>query len=118
MTIRDRIFAKLEEKEMTQKEFSERTGISQSTISDWKKKRTNPTTEKIMVICKVLDVSPEWLLSGVEPEGHRGNQRKWYAIDAETESGMLVTAFNSMDKDRQSRLMGYVEALMANYHRE
>ena len=117
MTIRDRIFAKIEEKGMTQKEFSERTGISQSTISDWKKKRTNPTTEKVMVICKALDVSLEWLLSGVEPEGHRGNQRKWYAIDAETESGRLITSFNAMDKDMQSRLIGYAEALMALYRK-
>ena len=49
MLIRDRIFNKLEELKMTQKEFSEKTGIPQSTISDWRKKRTNPTAEKIMI---------------------------------------------------------------------
>ena len=38
MLIRDRIFDKLEEMNMTQKEFSECTGIPQTTISDWKKK--------------------------------------------------------------------------------
>jgi transcriptional regulator with XRE-family HTH domain len=43
MTIRDRIFDKLDELNMTQKEFSEKTGIAQSTVSDWRKKRTNPT---------------------------------------------------------------------------
>ena len=42
MYIRDRIFQKLEELNMTQKEFSEKTGIPQSTISDWRKKKTNP----------------------------------------------------------------------------
>ena len=57
MTIRDRIFDKLDELNITQKEFSEKTGIAQSTVSDWRKKRTNPTADKIMVICKVLDVS-------------------------------------------------------------
>ncbi|MCR5603276.1 MAG: helix-turn-helix domain-containing protein [Lachnospiraceae bacterium] len=69
MTIRDRIFDKLDELNMTQKEFSEKTGIAQSTVSDWRKKRTNPTADKIMVICKVLNVPVEWLLSGIEPEG-------------------------------------------------
>ena len=112
MTIRDRIFNRIDELQMTQKEFSEATGIAQSTVSDWKKKRTNPTADKIMVICKVLDVSPEWLLSGIEPEGNRGNPKQWYAIDADTESGKLITAFNSMDNKMQSRLMGYAEALM------
>ena len=59
MLIRDRIFNRLEELNMTQKEFSKRTGIAESTISDWRKRHTNPTAEKIMIICKVLDVTPE-----------------------------------------------------------
>lgn len=57
---------------MTQKEFSKRTGIAETTVSDWKKK-TNPTSDKIMNICKVLNVTPEWLLSGVEIHGTRSN---------------------------------------------
>ena len=69
MTISDRVFEKLKQNKMSQKEFSEATGISQSTISEWKSKRTNPTSEKIMIICKVLDVTPEWLLSGIENTG-------------------------------------------------
>ena len=38
MTISEKIFQLLEEKGMSQKEFSERTGIAQSSISDWKRK--------------------------------------------------------------------------------
>ncbi|MBQ9438808.1 MAG: XRE family transcriptional regulator, partial [Lachnospiraceae bacterium] len=62
-------------------------------------------------ICKVLEVRPEWLLSGVEAQGERGNPRDWYAIDADTDSGRIITAFNSMDKGLQQRLLGYAEAL-------
>lgn len=112
MTIRDKIFDKLEELNMTQKAFSEKTGIAESTISDWKKKKTNPTADKIMVICKVLNVDPEWLLSDIEPQGDRGNPREWYAIQADTDGGKLITAFNSMDKTQQARLLGYAEALI------
>ena len=36
MLISERIFELLLSKEMSQKEFSKKTGISQSTISDWK----------------------------------------------------------------------------------
>ena len=111
MTIRDRIFAKLEELNMTQKEFAECTGIPQTTVSDWRKKRTNPTAEKIMVICKVLGVTPEWLLSGVEPRGTRSNPMEWYAVDADTEAGYIITAYNSFDASRQARLLGFVQAL-------
>lgn len=111
MTIRDRIFAKLEEYNMTQKEFSEKTGISQTTVSDWKKKKTNPTAEKIMIICKVLNVTPEWLLSGVETRGSRSNPDKWYAIDADTEAGEIISAYNSFDAARQAALLAYVQAM-------
>lgn len=111
MTIRDRIFDKLEELNMTQKEFSENTGIPQTTVSDWKKKKTNPTAEKIMIICKVLKVTPEWLLSGVEVHGTRSNPQEWYVIDAKTEVGMLLTTYNSFDSRNQARLLGYAQAL-------
>ncbi|MBE5840939.1 MAG: helix-turn-helix transcriptional regulator [Butyrivibrio sp.] len=40
-------------------------GISATTISDWRKKNTNPGSDKIMAICAALDVTPEYLLSGV-----------------------------------------------------
>ena len=61
MTIRDRIFARISELDITQKEFAKRTGIPETTVSDWKKKKTNPTAEKILIICKVLDVTPVYI---------------------------------------------------------
>ena len=41
MTISERIFERLQDMNMTQKEFSEATGIIPSTISEWKNKKTN-----------------------------------------------------------------------------
>ena len=111
MTISDRIFIKLDEMKMTQKDFSEATGIPQTTVSDWRKKRTNPTAEKIMIICKVLNVTPEWLLSGVEQEKTRSNPLDWYAVDSRTDVGMVVRAFNSFDASQQARLLGYIQAI-------
>ncbi len=111
MTISDRIFERLKQLSMTQKEFARKAGIQQSTISEWKKNKTNPSSDKILAICKALDVTPEWLLSGIETHGDRGKPSEWYAIDALTESGQLIKAFNSMDKAQQSRLLGYAEAL-------
>ena len=35
MTVSEKIFEILNERGMSQKEFSEKTGISQSSISDW-----------------------------------------------------------------------------------
>ncbi|XME02315.1 helix-turn-helix domain-containing protein [Lachnospiraceae bacterium C1.1] len=62
MTISERIFERLAQLSMTQKKFSEKTGIQPSTISEWKKNKTNPSSEKIMPICEALGVTPYWLL--------------------------------------------------------
>ena len=113
MTISDRIFEKLNEIEMSQKTFSEKTGISQSTISEWKSKRTNPTSEKIMIICSVLSVTPEWLLSGIENTGDRGNKSSWYVIDKGTEMGNMISRYHDMNEKQRERLMGYMEAIIA-----
>ena len=74
MQIGERIYKYLEEKGMSQAEFVSRTGISQSTVSDWKIKKNNPSADKIMVICKALDISPYELLAGTED---MNNSRKY-----------------------------------------
>ena len=111
MTIRDRIFDKLSEQNMTQKEFAKRTGIPETTVSDWKKKKTNPTAEKILVICKVLNVTPEWLLSGVETHGTRSNPASIIAVDVSTDAGVLLATYNSCDAAMQARILGYAQAI-------
>ena len=111
MTISDRIFERLRQLDISQKQFSEETGISQSTISEWKSKGTNPTSEKIMMICKVLEVTPEWILSGIGNTGTRGNDLQWYVIGKESEIGELITEYHNMDEKQRDRLMGYVEAM-------
>ena len=111
MTIRDRIFARISELDITQKEFAKRTGIPETTVSDWKKKKTNPTAEKILIICKVLDVTPEWLLSGVEMHGTRSNPASIIAVDVRTEAGQLLETYNSCDAAMQARILGYAQAI-------
>lgn len=77
MTVGQRIFELLKQKGMTQKEFSERTGIATTTISDWRKKNTNPGSDKILLICAALEVTPEYLLSGVSEDSDRGRNKEY-----------------------------------------
>ena len=72
MTVGQRVFELLKQRGMTQKEFSEKTGIATTTISDWRKKNTNPGSDKILLICAALEVTPEYLLSGVSEDSDRG----------------------------------------------
>lgn len=110
-TVSDRIFELLKEKKMSQKEFAQRTGIAESSISDWKRKRTNPVSDKILIICEVLGVTPYELLSGAEHTGSRSRGNDTYVISKETEIGMLVESYQKLSPDMQKRLLGYLEAL-------
>lgn len=46
MTISERILKVLKDRNMTQAEFAKQVGIATSTISEWKKRKTNPTADK------------------------------------------------------------------------
>ena len=116
MTISERVFYRLKEIGMSQKEFSEQTGIAPSTISEWKSKKTNPTSEKIMLICNVLKVTPEWLLSGADNTGGKGNKLNLIVVDRTTEIGEVVTTYNELDKASRDRLLGYMLALREEMH--
>ena len=110
MTISDRIFCRLNQLDMSQKEFSERTGIQPSTISEWKKNKTNPSSEKIMPICEALGVSPAWLLSGIDPAGSREQGRDYYTVKKDTDMGRLIACYNLLEPMFRERLIGYAEA--------
>ena len=107
MTIGQKIFYLLEEQHMTQKEFSRRTGISTTTISDWRKKNTNPGSDKIMAICAALDVTPEYLLSGVTEDSDRGRNLDYMVIPKGTEERELIELFNSMDWLEREHMLEY-----------
>ena len=110
-TISGRIFELLEKRKMSQKEFAQKTGIAESTVSDWKKKKTNPVSDKILIICEVLQVTPYELLSGAEHTGQRSRENVTYVIDKGTELGMLVESYQQLEGSMQRRLLGYMEAL-------
>ena len=93
MTVGQRIFELLDKKGMSQKEFSIRTGIATTTISDWRKKNTNPGSDKILLICAALDVTPEYLLSGVTEDSKRGQAMDY----VDTEERWVIDTFSKMD---------------------
>ena len=111
MTISEKIFLLLKEKGMSQKEFSEKTGIAQSSISDWKRKKTNPVAEKILIICEQLEVTPYELLSGTDGAGSRSIPSDMIIIQKDSELGHLLEKYQALDHGLQGRLLGYMEAL-------
>lgn len=96
---------------MTQVEFAKRVGIATSTISEWKKKKTNPAADKIMNICNVLQITPEQLLTGKEIEDEEeiaaaSPESRFTPYDIQ-----LIEDFHGLKEEQQKRLVAYMEAL-------
>lgn len=112
MLISERIYEYLDKRGMTQLEFSKKTGISQSTISDWRRKGTNPSADKIMIICEVLDVSPYELLQGTENEKHKEyRQPDYIVVDRNSNLAVLIESFNKMDLEQKKKLEAYAKKI-------
>ena len=111
MLISERILKIIKKKNITQAEFAKRAGIASSTVSEWKKKKTNPSADKIMDICVALEVTPEELLtgSGVEEENSfvtTGNKDRMTPMDWQ-----IINDFHGMKEEQKKRLLKYVEVL-------
>lgn len=111
MTVSENIFRILKERKMSQKEFSQKTGIGQSSISDWKRKKTNPVSEKILIICETLGVTPYELLSGTDGEGKKSNPSEVIMVEKDSELGRFLVEFQQLDENKKGRVFGYLKAL-------
>lgn len=110
MIISERIFKIMEDKGMSQLQFSNATGIAQSTVSDWKRKKTNPAADKIMTICDVLDVSPFELLQDTIPSKGAGEVDFLIASQGTSEYAVLKK-MEKLSKKNKEKLSTYVKGL-------
>lgn len=83
------IIFKLYDLSMSQSELSRRTGISTSTINDWEKKKINPQADKLLVICRTLDMSLAELL------GDDGDESS--SADYSAEEKYLIECYRRSD---------------------
>ena len=112
MIISERILKVIKERNMTQTEFAKKVGIGNSTISEWKKKKTNPTADKIMDICDVLQITPEQLLTGKGIEDEEEIAAAAPESRFTSQDIRLIEDFHGLKEAQQKRLIAYMEALM------
>lgn len=103
LKVYEKIFARLDELSMSQSELSRRTGISTSTINDWKKKKINPQADKLVVICKALDMSLAELLGEDGAEGS--------GTDYSAEEKYLVECYRRSDNHVRKHMLRYMELI-------
>lgn len=114
MIISERIFKILEDKNMSQNAFAKQVGLASSTISDWKTKKTNPSADKIMDICMVLEVTPEQLLTGkgIDEDYIEYKPKKIKSEPEISKADMrIIEDIHGMKDAQRKRLMKFMEAL-------
>lgn len=111
MNIYEKIFARLEELHMSQIELSRRTGIATSTISDWRKKKINPQADKLVVICKALDMSLVDLLCDEEDK-----KNEVLTADCITDDQIIIESIQLSSVEVKRRILGYLEQWILKEH--
>lgn len=117
----NRLKSIMKERKITQTELAKRTGIRQSSISDWLNDRYEPKQDKVYIIAKALNVSPAWLL-GYDENIPTNKQSTNYYLDAETaeyaemlrtrpEMRMLFSASRGISKEDMEKAVEYIELL-------
>lgn len=102
MKIYEKIFVRLEELHMSQTELSGRTGIATSTISDWRKKQINPQADKLVPICRALDMTLVELLCDEE------NAEQTATNDYVTDENDMIELFRQSDTQSRRRAVSYL----------
>ena len=121
----NRLKSIMSERKITQSELSKRTGIRQSSISDWLNGRYEPKQDKIYLIAQALGVSPSWLLGYDEPTS---NQTEGYYVDPETaefaeylrtrpEARLLFSASRGISKEDMEKAVEYIELLKLKHNK-
>ena len=112
------------EHKITQTELAKRTGIRQSSISDWLNNRYEPKQDKVYLLANALNVSPAWLLGN--DEANTSNPANGYYDDPEaaefaeylrTRPGarMLFSAAKDMSKEDMEETVKYIEFLKSKH---
>ena len=102
MTITERLFLVLSNKNLSQKEFAKAINVNEKTVSAWKKNNSLPSADKISDISDFLNISLEYLLTGQEkspPSYLTENEQK------------LIDSFKSLTPVQQGEIIGRVQLM-------
>lgn len=116
----NRLKSVMAEHKITQTELAKRTGIRQSSISDWLNNRYEPKQDKVYLLANALNVSPAWLLGYDEPDISK--PKDGYYTDPEaaefaeylrTRPGarILFSAAKDISKEDLEKAVEYIELL-------
>lgn len=122
MTIPQRIFETMKEKGITQSELSRKSGVSTSTISDWKNKNKMPSSNKLSAIAEALGVPIEYLVNDTLDYINRKSEAP-ETVNVDSTAKELLDAYSALSLVNKAKALSYIcklneEALQNNNVKE
>lgn len=109
MTICERMFTILEEKNLTAYGLCQAIGVGTSTTTTWKKRNTDPPAKHICDICEYLGCSLEYLLTGEEAK----EIKKAPALEISENGREMLTLYELLPERDQLLLLGRLQEMAA-----
>lgn len=107
MDINERMFSTMKEKKITQEQLANALNTSQSVVAGWKNRGTIPSIEHLPIICKILGVSWEYLVTGEETKVYYTDDEKY-----------IISLFRRTNKKGQKRVIETAEEMYKLYSDE
>lgn len=114
MTTNERFFLLLTDTHISQKQFSDNTGIPTSTISAWKKRNTDIPASYISTIADFFNVSYEYLLTGKEPmlpsqspftDDELEVLQNYRALDSRGQHQLHLSIYKELDRIKEEKTL-------------
>ena len=102
----------LDEKGLKNSDVSRGTGISNMTLSDWKRGKTKPKMDKMKLIADFLNVSVDYLMTGKELEFSVEMAQKDLALSNMSERlKEYALKLSKMSEDKQELVLQLIDKL-------
>ena len=100
MTIANRINMALEFRGMTAADLSRRTGIDETSLSNYRKGKYAPRQDRIYLISQALNVKPSWLMG--------------FDADPTAADTAITDLFEKLPEEQQRQVLDYIRFLLNN----
>lgn len=98
----------LDEKKLKNADVSRATGISNMTLSDWKRGVSQPKMDKMQKIADYLGVSVDYLMTGEDKEN------KMPIFEYSSDIMELIKLYSQLNKEQKSAILNMMRSFALN----
>lgn len=109
MTLHERIKIKMHELNLNKADLARKTNIPYSTIDNWFKRNSYPSSDTIKSLAIALNTSSEWLITGIEATSNSTS-------DLPEDEQLLLQHYNQCNQEGKNRIMEQAEFIASKYH--